>query len=134
MTEHLLVFPEREVADAVADGLDRHVYVVRVLRETLAGEDDADAAQWLVDVVDERDLSAAESAAERLRLTDLARDNGGWYDDTEVTEGIDDTGVTAGDEGAGHEPEADGEQAEGGEQVADGAEGGGFVRGPEAGD
>lgn len=82
-TEHLLVFPERELADAVADGLDRHVYLVRVLRETLAGEDDTDDAQWLVHVIDERALPPAEEQAERHRLALLAVDNDGWYDDGE---------------------------------------------------
>ena len=92
-TEHLLVFAVREVADAVADGLDRHVYVVRVLRETLAGEDDTDDAQWLVHVVDERPLPPAEVRAERHRLTTLAVDNDGWYDDTD---GADTAGSGAG--------------------------------------
>lgn len=87
MIEHLLVFAEREVADAVADGLDRHAYTVRVLRETLSGEDDADGAQWLVHVVDEQDLPAVDADAERQRLSDLARDNDGWYDDDDEADG-----------------------------------------------
>lgn len=81
MIEHLLVFSEREVAEAVADGLDPHTYVARVLRETLAGEDDADDAEWLVHVVDPRSLTDADAAGERTRIAALARDNGGWYDD-----------------------------------------------------
>lgn len=86
-TEHLLVFDERETAEAVADGLDHHVYAVRVLREALAGDDDAEDAQWLVHVTDPRDLPPAELAAERQRLTDLAEQNDGWYDDADLDPG-----------------------------------------------
>ncbi|MDQ2758673.1 MAG: ribonuclease E inhibitor RraB [Actinomycetota bacterium] len=99
MVEHLLVFAEREVADAVADGLERHGYVVRVLRETLAGEDDADGAQWLVHLVDERDLDPAHARAERVRLADLAHDNDGWYDDS--NDDSNDDGEDRDDDGSG---------------------------------
>lgn len=78
MIEHLLVFADRDVAEAVADSLDRHVYAVRVLRDALAGEDDAEDAQWVVHVVDDRE--DADEAAERAHLLALATDNDGWYD------------------------------------------------------
>lgn len=80
-TEHLLVFDERETAEAVADSLDHHVYAVRVLREALAGDDDAEDAQWLVHVTDPRELPEATRRDERRRLTDLAERHDGWYDD-----------------------------------------------------
>ena len=85
-TEHLLVFDDRETAEAVADSLDHHVYAVRVLREALSGEDDAEDAQWLVHVTDPRDLTAAARADERRRLTDLAERNEGWYDDPDAAD------------------------------------------------
>ncbi len=79
--EHLLVFPDRDVAEAVADSLDRHDYAqVRVIREALAGEDDAEGADWAVYVVDERD--AVDEAAERHHMSALATENDGWYDGT----------------------------------------------------
>lgn len=77
--EHLLVFPDRDVAEAVAASFDRHDYAsVRVLRDALAGEDDADDVEWAVHVVDER--ASPDEATERTRMQALATDNGGWYD------------------------------------------------------
>ena len=49
--EQLLVFPERDDADRVARALGERfpeLAAPRVVRETLAGEDDAEDAQWLV--------------------------------------------------------------------------------------
>ncbi|TQJ08671.1 regulator of ribonuclease activity B [Lapillicoccus jejuensis] len=82
-TEHLLVFDDRETAEAVADSLDHHVYAVRVLREALAGDDDAEDAQWLVHVTDPRDLDETARETERRHLGDLAERNDGWYDDAD---------------------------------------------------
>ncbi|MEO3803750.1 hypothetical protein [Nonomuraea sp. B1E8] len=56
----LLVFGERDDAEEVAETLGEwfpSVGVPRVVRETLAGEDDAEDAQWLV-VVEGMDDSA----------------------------------------------------------------------------
>ncbi len=77
--EHLLVFADRDVADAVADSIDRHDYArVQVIREALAGEDDAEAHEWAVYIVDERLDSDEET--ERQRMASLATQNDGWYD------------------------------------------------------
>ncbi|MEV5888749.1 hypothetical protein [Nonomuraea fuscirosea] len=49
--KYLLVFAERDDAEAVAETLGEwfpELGVPRVVRETLAGEDDAEDAQWLV--------------------------------------------------------------------------------------
>jgi hypothetical protein len=74
-TEHLLIFPDRETAEDVADDLDLHGYdEVRVVREALAGEDDSEDHEWAVHVR----TPAEESYAAELRT--LAADRGGWYD------------------------------------------------------
>ncbi|MEV0316074.1 hypothetical protein [Nonomuraea fuscirosea] len=49
--KQLLVFAERDDAEEVAETLGEwfpELGVPRVVRETLAGEDDAEDAQWLV--------------------------------------------------------------------------------------
>ncbi|MFG1970156.1 hypothetical protein ACGFJC_12640 [Nonomuraea fuscirosea] len=49
--KYLLVFTERDDAEEVAETLGEWfpaLGVPRVVRETLAGEDDAEDAQWLV--------------------------------------------------------------------------------------
>ncbi|TDD26199.1 hypothetical protein [Nonomuraea diastatica] len=54
----LLVFGERDDAEEVAETLGEwfaSLGVPRVVRETLAGEDDAEDAQWLVVVVEGMD-------------------------------------------------------------------------------
>lgn len=74
-TEHLLVFPDRDVADEVADELrDRGFGEVRVVREALAGEDDSEDHEWAVHVV----TSGGAAVAGELRL--LAGQHEGWYD------------------------------------------------------
>jgi hypothetical protein len=75
MSEHLLVFPERDVAEQVAEELrDEGFTEVRVVREALAGEDDSEDHEWAVHVR----TPAEESYAAELRT--LAADRGGWYD------------------------------------------------------
>ncbi|MDP4508104.1 hypothetical protein [Nonomuraea turcica] len=49
----LLVFGERDDAEEVAETLGEwfpELGVPRVVRETLAGEDDAEDAQWVIDI------------------------------------------------------------------------------------
>ena len=54
MTEHLLLFPERETADEIASELDEEGFTeVRVLRVAHAGEDDAEDAEWAVHIREE---------------------------------------------------------------------------------
>ncbi|KAB8193259.1 hypothetical protein FH608_023530 [Nonomuraea phyllanthi] len=66
----LLVFAERDDAEEVAETLGEwfpSLGVPRVVRETLAGEDDAEDAQWLVVVegLDEGALARVDELAER---------------------------------------------------------------------
>ncbi|MBE1584981.1 hypothetical protein ACFPOI_50235 [Nonomuraea angiospora] len=66
----LLVFAERDDAEEVAETLGEWfpaLGVPRVWRETLAGEDDAEDAQWLVVVegLDEGALARVDGLVER---------------------------------------------------------------------
>jgi hypothetical protein len=67
---HLLVLPDRDSAEeAAAEAAARFAlpHLPRLLRDALAGEDDAEDAQWLVVVEDERgelDPAALEALAE----------------------------------------------------------------------
>ncbi|MER6000002.1 hypothetical protein ABT120_15630 [Nonomuraea angiospora] len=68
--KQLLVFAERDDAEEVAETLGEWfpaLGVPRVVRETLAGEDDAEDAQWLVVVegVDEGALARVDELVER---------------------------------------------------------------------
>ena len=78
MSEHLLVLPEREVAEELADELALEGFArVRVIREALAGEDDAEDHDWAVYV---RDVDGADPDRTRSRLQALAEEHEGWYD------------------------------------------------------
>ncbi|MFI9561698.1 hypothetical protein [Nonomuraea endophytica] len=69
---NLLVFGERGDAEAVAEALGEWLgEVPRVVRETLAGEDDAEDAQWVVVVED----LPAELAGQ---VEALAEEYDGW--------------------------------------------------------
>ncbi|MFI7614291.1 hypothetical protein ACIBP6_23960 [Nonomuraea terrae] len=66
----LLVFGERDDAEKVAETLGEwfpELGEPRVVRETLAGEDDAEDAQWLVVVegLDESRLTKVDELVER---------------------------------------------------------------------
>ena len=76
--EHLLVLPDRDVAEEVAEELAAEGFAeVRVVREALAGEDDAEDHEWAVYV---RDAEGSDAAASRSRLEALAVACDGWYD------------------------------------------------------
>lgn len=66
---HVLVLPDREAAEAVAQALGERFGVSeepRIVRDALAGEDDAEDAQWLVLLHDEEerlDVSALDGFA-----------------------------------------------------------------------
>lgn len=74
---HILVLPDRETAEAVAEqcadflraGCEPELY-----REALAGEDDAEDAQWLVVLEEPREDLDEE------RLAALAEAHGGWLE------------------------------------------------------
>ena len=54
-TRHVLVLPDRDAAEEVAEALPERFGVTeepQLVRDALAGEDDADDAQWLVVVED----------------------------------------------------------------------------------
>jgi hypothetical protein len=83
MSEHLLVFPDRETADEVAAELaDEGFTAVRVVREALVGEDDSQDHDWAVHVVEENvaDESGPVEGGLRDRFSALAQERGGWYD------------------------------------------------------
>jgi len=73
-----MVLPDREAAEAVADELgDRHPDLpeLELQREALAGEDDAEDAQWLV--VLQPPLPATLT---RAALSALAAEYDGWLE------------------------------------------------------
>ncbi|MER6173365.1 hypothetical protein [Streptosporangium sp. NPDC001681] len=75
---HLLVFAERDAAEEVAEIVAEEfpmIGVPAVVRETLAGEDDAEDAQWLVVVEDPAETLTPEGLA---RLDTLLEDRDGW--------------------------------------------------------
>ena len=83
VSEHLLVFPDKDVAEEVAAELAEEGFTeVRVVREALAGEDDSEDHDWAVHVVEEMvtDESGPVESGLRDRFTALASDRGGWYD------------------------------------------------------
>ena len=83
MTEHLLLFPDRDVAEEIAADLaDEGFTEVRVLRVALAGEDDAEDHEWGVHVREETvtDESGPVEGGLRDRFKALAEERHGWYD------------------------------------------------------
>lgn len=86
MTEFLLLFPDRDVAEEVADDLleEDDFTEVRVVREALAGEEDDEDHEWGVYVrqstIDDPASAVAQALAERFGR--LAEENGGWLDST----------------------------------------------------
>lgn len=92
MSEHLLVFPDKDVADEVAAELsDEGFTEVRVIREALsgrgprparAGADDSEAHEWAVYVREENvgDESGPVEGGLRDRFEALVAEHGGWYD------------------------------------------------------
>lgn len=84
MTEYLLVFPERDDADEVAEELREDEFdEVRVVREALAGEDDSEDHDWAVyvrvDTVEDPTSAVARALVERFEQLTAERD--GWLDD-----------------------------------------------------
>ncbi len=83
MSDHLLLFPDRDTAEEIASELaDEGFSEVRVLRVALAGEDDAEDHEWGVHVREETvtDESGPVEGGLRDRFSALAREHDGWYD------------------------------------------------------
>src|SRR5699024_4213258 len=87
-SEHLIILPDREVAEELAEDLREEGFEqVRVVREAARnqehGEDDRDV-EWAVYVLDTRLPDTSGSGAYeglRERFTEVARQSGGWYDE-----------------------------------------------------
>ena len=85
MTEHLMVFPDRDDADRIAEDLrDEGFSQVRVVREQPEGRADGEGrvAEWAVHVVEEMivDQDGAVEKGLRERFAKLAEEHDGWYD------------------------------------------------------
>jgi anion-transporting ArsA/GET3 family ATPase len=73
--EHLVVLPERDAAEEVAEQLAAEgLAQVRVVREALAGEDDSEDHEWAVLV------RTPDDPAWTARLREVAEAHDGWYD------------------------------------------------------
>jgi hypothetical protein len=75
---HLLVFADRDDAEAVAETVGEEfprIGTPTVVKETLAGEDDAEDAQWLVVVEDPDGALGPEGLT---RLDALVEEYDGW--------------------------------------------------------
>ncbi|GGV33198.1 MULTISPECIES: hypothetical protein [Streptomyces] len=74
---HVLVLPDRDAAEEVAEELPDRFGVreqPQLVRDALAGEDDAEDAQWLVVVED------PERRLDRAALDELAEEYEGWLE------------------------------------------------------
>ncbi|RBM20258.1 hypothetical protein [Streptomyces sp. PT12] len=79
---HVLVLPDRDAADEVAAELAERLGLPeepRPVREALAGEDDAEDAQWLV-VLDAPEGGTDEAAWHPESLAALAEAYDGWLE------------------------------------------------------
>jgi hypothetical protein len=75
---HVLVLPDRDAAEEVAEALVERFGVTeepRPVRDALAGEDDAEDAQWLLVLRDEEERLDAEE------LDALAGEWDGWREE-----------------------------------------------------
>ncbi|WP_431999459.1 hypothetical protein [Streptomyces sioyaensis] len=72
---HVLVLPDRDAAEEVAEALTERFGLAeepQLVRDALAGEDDAEDAQWLVVVED------PDAVQDPEQLHDLAAEHEGW--------------------------------------------------------
>lgn len=75
---HVLVLPDRDAAEEVAQALVERFGVREeplIVRDALAGEDDAEDAQWLVVLRDEENRLAAQA------LDEFAAEWEGWREE-----------------------------------------------------
>ena len=74
MTEHLIVLPDRDDAERLADELRQEGFTeVRVVREALAGEDDSEDHEWAIYVREEMVDDDTGPVAEGLVVSARAR-------------------------------------------------------------
>lgn len=74
---HVLVLPDRDAAEEVAEELELRLPLgeePQLVREALAGEDDAEDAQWLVVLED------PDGTYDTKVLDDLATEHEGWLE------------------------------------------------------
>ncbi|MEU7012383.1 hypothetical protein [Streptomyces sp. NPDC046385] len=74
---HVLVLPDRDAAEEVAEALPDRFGLTeepQLVRDALAGEDDAEDAQWLVVVEDPRGV------LDPTALDALAAEHDGWLE------------------------------------------------------
>ncbi|MGP9020889.1 hypothetical protein ACT1U9_21150 [Streptomyces sp. BR1] len=77
VTRHVLVLPDRDAADEVAEELPARfglTHEPQLVRDALAGEDDAEDAQWLL-VIEDPDARLDPAA-----LNELAEEYEGWLE------------------------------------------------------
>ncbi|SDK62047.1 hypothetical protein [Streptomyces indicus] len=75
---HVLVLPDRDAAEELAEALPDRFGITeepQLVREALAGEDDAEDAQWLVVLADE------DEALDAAELDAFAAEFEGWRED-----------------------------------------------------
>ncbi|MFI5528589.1 hypothetical protein ACIA8O_08495 [Kitasatospora sp. NPDC051853] len=80
-TRQLLVFPDRDAAEEVAEELSARwpdLGEIEVARDALAGEDDAEDAQWVVAVEAPED---GWTPGQLRGLDELATDQDGWREE-----------------------------------------------------
>ncbi|WP_329317772.1 hypothetical protein [Streptomyces sp. NBC_01262] len=80
---HILVLPDRDAAEELAEEATERFTLPRLpqlVRDALAGEDDAEDAQWLV-VIEYDDEDATELELEAAALLALAEEYGGWVEE-----------------------------------------------------
>ncbi|MFJ6421985.1 hypothetical protein [Streptomyces hydrogenans] len=74
---HVLVLPDRDAAEELSEELSARFGVAeepQLVRDALAGEDDAEDAQWLVVVED------PDGRLDPAALDDFAAEYGGWLE------------------------------------------------------
>ena len=74
---HVLVLPDRDTAEEVVEELPDRFGVreePQLVRDALAGEDDAEDAQWLVVIED------PDRRLDRTALDELAAEHEGWLE------------------------------------------------------
>lgn len=82
MSQHLIVVAERDLAEQIAAELAEEFEQVRFVREAMAGEDDAEAVEWGVEVTEPNVIDTSRPVEQGLRdrFTALAEEHDAWYE------------------------------------------------------